>query len=75
MRNNPGGLDFKQFNSNLVVRWEYRPGSTIFVVWTQGRGDYQSLAGPDGLRGDFSNLFQLHPNNTFLVKASYWLNW
>lgn len=73
--NHPGGLDFKQFNSNLVVRWEYRPGSTIFVVWTQGRQDFQSLAGPDGLRGDFNNLFNLHPNNTFLVKASYWLNW
>lgn len=74
-QNPPGGLDYKQFNSNLVVRWEYRPGSTIFVVWTQGRQDYQSIAGPDGLRGDFNNLFNLHPNNTFLVKASYWLNW
>ena len=73
--NHPGGLDYKQFNSNLVIRWEYRPGSTIFVVWTQGRNDYQSVAGPDGLRGDLNNLFQLHPDNTFLVKASYWLNW
>ena len=71
----PGGLDYKQFNSNLVVRWEYRPGSTIFVVWTQDRGLYIPSAGPDGLRGDLNDLFRLHPNNTFLVKASYWLNW
>jgi len=58
-----------------VLRWEYRPGSTLFVVWTQGRGDYVSLQGPRSLRGDFQDLFGLHPNNTFLVKASYWINW
>jgi hypothetical protein len=33
----PGGFNFKQFNSNAVVRWEYRPGSTLFFVWQQGR--------------------------------------
>ncbi|HWZ28115.1 MAG TPA: DUF5916 domain-containing protein [Gemmatimonadales bacterium] len=72
----PGGLDYKQFNSNLVVRWEYRPGSTIFVVWTQERiSPFQAFAGVDGMQGDFRDLFNLHPNNTFLVKASYWLNW
>lgn len=69
------GLDYKQFNSNLVVRWEYRPGSTIFVVWTQERDRFVSDPNPDGLPGDYRDLFGLHPNNTFLVKASYWLNW
>src|SRR6185503_16542848 len=34
---NPDGFNFKQFNSNAVVRWEYRPGSALFVVWQQGR--------------------------------------
>lgn len=72
--NNPGGVDAKQLQSNFVVRWEYRPGSTLFVVWTQGRGDYQPLAGPNGLSGDLSGLFDLHPDNTFLVKVSYWFN-
>lgn len=74
LANNPG-LDYKQFNSNLVIRWEYRPGSTIFVVWTQGRSLYTPYAGPNGMSGDLNNLFQLHPDNTFLIKASYWLNW
>jgi hypothetical protein len=73
--NHPGGLDYKQFNSNLVVRWEYRPGSTIFVVWTQGRNKYLPFADGAGLNDDFNNLFRLHPDNTFLIKASYWLNW
>src|SRR5438132_7482615 len=69
------GLNFKQFNSNVVLRWEYRPGSTLFVVWTQGRGDFLRATGTRSFAGDFSDLFTLHPDNTFLVKASYWLNW
>ncbi|HUQ21047.1 MAG TPA: DUF5916 domain-containing protein, partial [Gemmatimonadaceae bacterium] len=32
-----GGFNEKQFHSNMVVRWEYRPGSTLFFVWSQGR--------------------------------------
>lgn len=34
---NPDGFNFKQFNSNAVARWEYRAGSTLFVVWQRGR--------------------------------------
>jgi len=71
----PGGFNFKAFNSTTVLRWEYRPGSTLFVVWTQGRGDFQPDMGQRSIRGDFEDLFGLHPNNTFLVKASYWINW
>ncbi|PYP56872.1 MAG: hypothetical protein DMD44_11450 [Gemmatimonadetes bacterium] len=73
--NHPGGFNSKAFNSTAVVRWEYRPGSTLFVVWTQGRGDDASAMGPRSLTGDFQDLFGLHPKNTFLVKASYWINW
>ncbi len=73
--NHPGGFNFKEFNSTMVLRWEYRPGSTLFVVWTQGRVDYAPLEGPRSLGGDFRDMFRLHPNNTFLVKASYWFNW
>jgi hypothetical protein len=72
--NNPGGVDSRQFNSNFVVRWEYRPGSTIFLVWTQGRNAFDPVANPRGLSGDFDNLLHLPPDNTFLVKVSYWLN-
>lgn len=74
MVTNPGGIDSKQFNSNFVVRWEYRPGSTLFLVWTQGRGDFQPVAGPDGLGGDLRGVWDLHANNTFLLKVSYWFN-
>jgi len=71
----PAGFNFKEFNSNVVLRWEYRPGSTLFVVWTQGRGDFLGGLGTRSLAGDVRDLFDLHPNNTFLVKASYWMNW
>ena len=64
----------KFFNSNLVVRWEYRPGSTLFVVWSQGRDDFEPAMGTRNVTGDFGRLFDAYPRNTFLIKASYWLN-
>ncbi len=73
--NHPGGFNFKQFNSTVVLRWEYRPGSTLFVVWTQGRRNFAGLEGSRSPGGDFRDLFDVHPDNTFLVKASYWINW
>jgi len=63
-------FNFLQFRSNLVVRWEYIPGSTLYLVWSQGRTDYLS-------NGDFSfsegvrDLFDIHPHNVFLIKFSY----
>ena len=75
IRNNPGGFNFKQFNSNAVFRWEYRPGSTLFVVWSQGRSDNTSIEGQRNYGGDLKDLFSLPARNTFLVKLSYWLTW
>ena len=72
--NNPGGFNFKEFQSNVVFRWEYQPGSTLFVVWNEGRQGYGSAAGNDSFGGDVRNLMRLHPANTLLVKLSYWLN-
>jgi hypothetical protein len=71
---NPGGFNFKELQSNLVFRWEYEPGSTLFVVWNEGRQGFSSAQGSDNFQGDVSNLLRLHPANTFLVKMSYWLN-
>jgi hypothetical protein len=71
---NPGGFNFKQFQSNAVFRWEYQPGSTLFVVWNEGRQGFLPDAGTNTFRGDVRDLFSLHPANTFLVKVAYWLN-
>nr|MBA2707442.1 hypothetical protein [Gemmatimonadaceae bacterium] len=70
----PGSFSFKQFRSNTVLRWEYMPGSTMFVVWAQGR-QLDGLAGSEfNFRRDMGDVFDTHPDNTFLVKFSYWFN-
>ena len=66
-------FNFKQFRSNTVLRWEYRPGSTLFVVWSQGRNDFIENGAFD-LRGNVNTLFDVHPRNVFMIKASYWLS-
>ena len=68
------GFNYKQFRSNVVFRWEYRPGSTLFVVWSQGRTQSADAEGPRGLGSNLRDLFDLRPDNGFLVKLSYWIN-
>jgi hypothetical protein len=58
---------------NAVYRWEYRPGSTIYVVWTQARNDELRNVGDFEFSRDRSALFATHPDNIFLVKVNYWL--
>ena len=70
----PGGFNFKEFRSNSVVRWEYRPGSTLYFVWSQGRQQDGIDEGSFDFRRDYRNLFRSHPMNTFLIKASYWVS-
>ena len=70
----PGGFNFKELQSNLVFRWEYKPGSTLFVVWNEGRQGIANEEGVTTFTGDIRSLMALHPANTFLVKMSYWLN-
>ena len=68
----PGGFNVQEFRSNVVFRWEYRPGSTLFLVWSQGREGEAEREGVKSFSGDFGDLFQRRPDNTFLVKVSYW---
>ena len=63
----------------MVYRWEYRPGSTIFLVWTHARSDYDQRAfhgSVDGFANDFDldRLFSKEAENRFLFKASYWFS-
>ncbi len=71
----PGAFDFKQYRSNTVMRWEYRPGSTLFLVWAQERT--QSLDGDAARRsaGGIEELRRAHPQNVFLIKGSYWVSY
>jgi uncharacterized protein DUF5916/cellulose/xylan binding protein with CBM9 domain len=67
------GFDVRQFRSSAVARWEYRPGSTLFVVWTHGRDGTDPTSGGRPWDAEYRSLFALHPENTFLVKVAYWL--
>lgn len=63
-------FNFRELRSNLVIRWEYVPGSALYIVWAQGRTG--SVAnGAFNLRSDLKELFGVHPFNAFLVKFSY----
>ncbi len=72
--NNPAAFNYKQFRSNLVVRWEYRAGSALFLVWQQGRLDSESIYGNRSFGADLNQLWQAHPDNTLLIKLSYWFD-
>jgi hypothetical protein len=66
-------FNFRQFRSNLVIRWEYSPGSTLFLVWSQGRTSTAS-EGIFSYRNDVKDLFGIVPHNIFLIKFSYWFS-
>ncbi len=55
-------FNIKEFLSNLVFRWEYRPGSFIYLVWSQNRSGYDSY-GRFRLKNDFSDMWDIYPND------------
>jgi hypothetical protein len=69
-----GSPDFTtvSLRSNLVLRWEYRPGSTLFLVWQHGR-EHDSAEGGYSLSRGFGDLRTAPATNVLLVKLSYWL--
>ena len=67
-------FNIKELHASAVARWEYRPGSTVFLVWTQGREQDDRNPGSFVPTRDFRDLFAARPDNTFLIKASYWMN-
>src|SRR6266566_1086924 len=63
---------FRSLIGNAVVRWEYRPGSTVFFVWTQNRTGSDSNGNFDFGR-QRSAIFRDRPTNVFQVKVNYWI--
>lgn len=58
---------------NAVLRWEYAPGSTLYLVWTQQSAD-QLANGDFEVFESISRLVEAKPNNIFMVKLSYWFD-
>jgi len=76
-------FNYRSLIGNAVLRWEWRPGSTIYLVWQQRRinsvtgsdayGDHEWVGRFD-LSRDGSDMFGIAPDNIFVVKVNYWLN-
>jgi hypothetical protein len=65
-------FNVRSFRSNVVLRWEWRPGSTLYVVWQQDR----SADDPIGTRVGADDMFRsitAPGSNYFIVKTSFWL--
>ena len=73
----------RSLRGNAVLRWEWRAGSTLFLVWQQSRAFRIDASDPDqsvreigqfNLARDTNSLFDIRPDNIFLIKVNYWLN-
>ena len=70
----PTSFEYAQLRTNAVVRWEYLPGSTLFLVWTHGRQGSANEDTRGAWHSEYRDLLDLHPDNTFLIKIAYWLS-
>lgn len=65
-------FNFKSLRLNAIFRWEFRPGSTLYAVWTEQRQD-ESFPGEFRAGRDLSRLFSAKSDDVFLVKLTYWI--
>jgi hypothetical protein len=66
-------FNFREFRSNFVARWEYRPGSVLYLVWTHNRSSFEEATN-DNIGNNLSRLFKEPARNVFLIKFSYWFS-
>ncbi len=66
-------FEFKEFQSNFVARWEFRPGSTFYFVWTNTRSKYIREYN-NCIFDSFRGIFDLKAQNAFMIKFNYWFS-
>jgi hypothetical protein len=72
-------FSYSAVNLNAVYRWEYRPGSALYLVWAHSRSSYEERGSFSGQPGAFRSdirtgaLFHNEPENRFLAKLTYWI--
>jgi hypothetical protein len=64
-------FNVRSLRGNAVLRWEYRPGSTLYLVWQQRRFG-QTPYGETTLLEDMGEVWKIPPENVFAIKVSYW---
>jgi uncharacterized protein DUF5916/cellulose/xylan binding protein with CBM9 domain len=65
-------FNFRSLRGTAVFRWEYHPGSTLYIAWTHSRSDTQPYGDFDFSR-DEQGLLATRPDNIFIIKASWWI--
>jgi hypothetical protein len=65
-------FNFRSLRGNAILRWEFRPGSTLYLVWTQSRAD-EAVVGNLDFGRDVRALFDAPTENIFLLKINYWI--
>jgi hypothetical protein len=65
-------FSFRQLRSTIVLRWEYRPGSSVFAIWSHGRTS-DAVDGRFALGRDLGALGRADAENVVMVKANYWI--
>ncbi len=65
-------FNVRSFRSNIVLRWEWRPGSTLYLVWQQDRRASETLGARAGI-GDMFRSLTAPGSNFFIVKMSFWM--
>ncbi len=66
-------FNFRQLRSTVVLRWEYRPGSTVFAIWSHGRTSDAFDDGRFRIGRDLGDLGRAASENIVMVKANYWI--
>ena len=66
-------FNVRSLHGDAVLRWEYKPGSTLFFVWQQERSGFDPAISDFEFRRDAGAIFRQQPTNTFLVKLAYWI--
>jgi len=64
-------FNFKSLRFNAIFRWEWKPGSAMYLVWTEQRQD-QTHPGEFAFRRDFGETFGAPANDVLLFKIAYW---
>jgi hypothetical protein len=71
----PGNRDFNvgSFRSNVVLRWEWRPGSIFYLVWQQNRSSFEPV-GTRASIGDMFNSIAAPGDHVLAVKTTFWMS-
>jgi hypothetical protein len=65
---------YTALNSTFLLRWEYMPGSTLYLVWTRMRSEVDDSLNNLDMTRDFDRFFTGDAENVFLIKTSYWFS-